>query len=582
MRGPHNLWRLIITGATFERSGAMKVALEAMDVPPRLRLVARVLGWPFAWLGLKGDPALPPVTRALTALGPAYIKFGQVLSTRPDVVGIELAEQLTVLQDRLPPFSVAEAKASVAAALGQPVDAMFTEFSEPVAAASIAQVHSARRIDTGAKVAVKVLRPGIERAFQKDLDAFHFAARLIELVSPSSRRLRPSDVIAHFESVVLGELDLRMEASAALEFCANTANDAGFAAPRPHWDLSARRVMTLDWVDGIALGDIEALQAAGHDLVRLSERVLQLFLSHALRDGYFHADMHQGNLKVAANGDIVAYDFGIMGQIDEYTRRVYAEILMGFIRKDYRRVAEVHFEAADLRHGRKPHLNGPPAGLSVRGDGTVRHADPHRTHPVAAHDGGGRGGFALAQPGAEHVGSGKARGRHLHPPEPWAAFDGARSRAHRKGAGTVRAKTARDRGEPASTAGGSATGTAGAAAPARSGCIPCRGCAGGGGGAAGRAFLGCVSRRAQGRYRIGAHRSAACQNQCGATHAAACLGDGAVGFNHFVTEQGAVGIVAFKVEAVFPRHECGAGAGGAGPGDRVGRNRHVAALSLLA
>ncbi|WP_372838799.1 2-polyprenylphenol 6-hydroxylase [Phaeovulum sp.] len=345
MRGPHNLWRLIITGATFERTGAMKLALEALEVPPRLRLLARVLGWPFAWLGLKGDPALPPITRALTALGPAYIKFGQVLSTRPDVVGVELAEQLMVLQDRLPPFSVAEAKASIASELGRPVDAIFSEFSEPVAAASIAQVHAARRVDTGVKVAVKILRPGIERAFQKDLDAFHFAARMIEFISPSSRRLRPSDVVAHFESVVLGELDLRMEAAAALEFCANTAEDLGFAAPRPHWDLSARRVMTLDWVDGIAMGDIEGLRAAGHDLAELSGRVLQLFLSHALRDGYFHADMHQGNLKVAANGDIIAYDFGIMGQIDEYSRRVYAEILMGFIRKDYRRVAEVHFEA---------------------------------------------------------------------------------------------------------------------------------------------------------------------------------------------------------------------------------------------
>lgn len=345
MRGPHNIWRLIRTGATFERSGAMKVALEALDVPPRLRFVARVLGWPFKWLGLRGDPALPPVTRALTALGPAYIKFGQMLSTRPDVVGAELANQLRVLQDKLPPFSGELAKASVAAELGQPVEALFSEFSEAVAAASIAQVHAARRIDTGEKVAVKVLRPGIEAAFRMDLDAFHFAAGLIELLSPSSRRLRPSDVVAHFESVVLGELDLRMEASAALEFAANTAGDKGFAVPHPHWNLSARRVMTLDWVEGIALGDVEELRAAGHDLVALSERVLQLFLSHALRDGYFHADMHQGNLKVAANGDVIAYDFGIMGQIDEYTRRVYAEILMGFIHKDYRRVAEVHFEA---------------------------------------------------------------------------------------------------------------------------------------------------------------------------------------------------------------------------------------------
>ncbi|WP_415182171.1 2-polyprenylphenol 6-hydroxylase [Phaeovulum sp.] len=345
MRGPHNIWRLIRTGATFERTGAMKVALEAMEVPPRLRLVARVMGWPFKWLGIKGDPALPPVTRALTALGPAYIKFGQVMSTRPDVVGEELANQLRVLQDKLPPFPVEIAKASIEAELGLSVDTLFFEFSEPVAAASIAQVHSARRADTGEKVAVKILRPGIERAFRKDLDAFHFAAALIEFLSPASRRLRPSDVVAHFEGVVLGELDLRLEASSASEFAANTERDKGFSVPAPHWDLSAKRVMTLGWAEGVPLGEVAAIRAAGHDPDALGERVLQLFLSHALRDGYFHGDMHHGNLKVAPNGDIIAYDFGIMGQIDEYTRRVYAEILMGFIHRNYRRIAEVHFEA---------------------------------------------------------------------------------------------------------------------------------------------------------------------------------------------------------------------------------------------
>ncbi len=345
MRGPHNIWRLIRTGATFERTGAMKVALEAMEAPPRLRLLARVLGWPFKWLGYRGDPALPPVTRALTALGPAYIKFGQMLSTRPDVVGQELADQLRVLQDKLPPFPTETAKATVASELGIPVDALFSEFSEPVAAASIAQVHRARVADTGTDVAVKVLRPGIERAFRRDVDAFHFAAGLIEALLPGTRRLRPTDVIHHFEGVVMGELDLRLESSAASEFRANTQKDEGFQVPEPLWNLSSRRMMTLGWAEGIPLGDVDAIRAAGHDCVALSERVLQLFLSHALRDGYFHADMHQGNMKVAANGDIIAYDFGIMGQIDEYTRRVYAEILIGFIRRDYRRVAEVHFEA---------------------------------------------------------------------------------------------------------------------------------------------------------------------------------------------------------------------------------------------
>lgn len=345
MRGPHNLWRLIRTGATFERTGAMREVLAAMNVPPRLRFVARVMGWPFAWLGLKGDPALPPVTRALTALGPAYIKFGQILSTRPDIVGIDLANQLRYLQDQLPPFPVAQARAMIEAELEQPVDTLFSEFSEPVAAASIAQVHRARVAETGEDVAVKVLRPGILRAFRRDLDAFYLAAGMIERLVPFARRLRPADVIAHFEGVVMGELDLRLETAAAAEFAANTEGDAGFRVPRPVWHLSGRQVMTLGWAEGVPLGDNDAIDALGVDRRELGERVLQLFLNHALRDGYFHADMHQGNLKVAPNGDLIAYDFGIMGQIDEYTRRVYAEILFGFIRKDYRRVAEVHFEA---------------------------------------------------------------------------------------------------------------------------------------------------------------------------------------------------------------------------------------------
>lgn len=345
MRGPHNIWRLVRTGATFERTGAMGVVLEALNAPPLLRLAARVLGWPFRWLGLRGDPALPPATRALTALGPAYIKFGQILSTRPDVVGEEVALQLQVLQDKLPPFPLAVARRMVEDELGQPVDTLFAEFSPPIAAASIAQVHRARIADTGEVVAVKVLRPDILRAFRKDIDAFYLMASTIELLAPFTKRLRPTDVIAHFESVVMGELDLRLEAAAAAEFAANTAGDPGFQVPKAHWQLSGRNMMTLGWAEGLPLSDLAAIDAAGHDRRALGERVLELFLRHALRDGYFHGDMHQGNLKVAANGDIVALDFGIMGRIDRYTRRVYAEILFGFIRKDYRRVAEVHFEA---------------------------------------------------------------------------------------------------------------------------------------------------------------------------------------------------------------------------------------------
>lgn len=345
MRGPHNIWRLIRTGATFERTGAMSEALAAFDAPPALRVAARVLGWPFQWLGLEGDPSQPPLVRALTALGPAYIKFGQLLSTRPDVVGPELAEQLKVLQDKLPPFPIAEARAAIEAEFGRPLDSLFSEFDAPVAAASLAQVHRARLVDGGQIVAVKVLRPGIERAFLRDVDAFHLAATMIEVLAPFARRLRPRAVITHFEGVVQGELDLRMEAAAAAEFAANTVDDEGFRVPSVIWNASGRRVLTLEWVEGIPLGDVSALRATGVDLTVLSERILQTFLTHALRDGFFHGDMHQGNLKLGPDGAIVALDFGIMGRIDVYTRRVYAEILIGFLHRDYRRVAEVHFEA---------------------------------------------------------------------------------------------------------------------------------------------------------------------------------------------------------------------------------------------
>ena len=189
------------------------------------------------------------------------------------------------------------------------------------------------------------MRPNIAKAFKRDIDAFFFAARVIEILSPASRRLRPTDVINHFNNVVKGELDLLQETAAGSEFEATTSNDQKFQVPHIHWHLSSQSVMTLDWAEGIALGNVVELDNAGHDLNDLAKRIIETFLRHALRDGYFHADMHQGNLKVANNGDLIALDFGIMGRIDEYTRRVYAEIIMGFINRDYKRIAEVHFEA---------------------------------------------------------------------------------------------------------------------------------------------------------------------------------------------------------------------------------------------
>lgn len=340
-----NLWRLARTGTTFQRTGALDQAMVAMSAPRSLRIAGKVLLWPVQWLGLKGDPNLPPVVRAITALGPSYIKFGQILSTRPDVTGQELSMQLRILQDDLPPFSMAEARKQIEYDLGQTIEEVFTDFSEPIAAASIAQVHKAKMRDTGQDVAVKVRRPGIEKAFRKDIDAFYFVASFIEFFAPKARRLKPRDVVTHFDQTVQGEIDFRLESAAAAEFGANTAKDEGFRVPAVFWGASGSRVMTTEWISGTNFGDIEELRARGINMTEMAERVNQVFLSHALRDGLFHGDMHHGNLKVDEAGNLVALDFGIMGRIDAYTRRVYAEILFGFLSKNYKRVAEVHFEA---------------------------------------------------------------------------------------------------------------------------------------------------------------------------------------------------------------------------------------------
>ena len=350
MRGPHNIWRLVQTGATFERSGAMSVAMDALETPRSIRIPIRFLIWPIQFMGLKGEKKYPPVLRALIALGPAYIKFGQLLSTRPDVVGTGLADELRILQDALPPFNQKDSIKAIENDLNINIDEVFLDFEKPVAAASLAQVHKAIVKSTKQSVAVKVLRPGIERAFLRDIDAFYFIARFIELLSPASRRLKPLKVIKYFEGIVRAEIDLRMESAAAAEFHSNTKNDKNFKVPKVVWDLSSKRVMTTEWVDGIPIGDLDLLKSKNINLKKLSELIIQSFLNNALRDGFFHADMHQGNLRCGIDGELIVMDFGIMGRIDLYTRRVYAQILNGFINKKYRKVAEVHFEAGYISY----------------------------------------------------------------------------------------------------------------------------------------------------------------------------------------------------------------------------------------
>ena len=345
MRGPHNIWRVIRVGSTFERTGAMKFLLERLSIPVPLRIIARIIGLPFKPLGYRGDIQQPSLLRALNALGPAYIKFGQLLSTRPDIVGEKIANELMVLQDSLPPFSKETASEIIENELGIKISEIFTSVSEPMAAASLAQVHKAELKSNGKEVAIKVLRPGIEKAFLKDIDAFFFIARALEIFAPSIRRLKPLKVINHFRGIVLEELDLRMELAAAAEFKSNTEDDKEFLVPSVLWDLSTKKVMTTEWVNGIPLSKRKELLKANTNLETLAKRIVQKFLLHALQHGFFHADMHQGNLMRGPGDSIISMDFGIMGRIDPYTRRVYAEILMGFLKKDYLRVAEVHFEA---------------------------------------------------------------------------------------------------------------------------------------------------------------------------------------------------------------------------------------------
>ena len=281
---------------------------------------------------------------ALNRLGPSYVKFGQFLATRPDVVGIRVARDLESLQDRLPPFPLEQAKTLIEEALGKPVSELFKELSEPVAAASIAQVHQATLHD-GTKLAIKVLRPGIRHRFARDLEAMAFAAAQAESQSPEARRLRFSEVVMTLKRSVIMEMDLRLEAAALSEMSENTKDDPHFRVPTVNWDLTARDVLAMEWIDGTPLNDIEEIDRKGHDRIHLGQTVIQSFLRHALRDGFFHADMHPGNLFVDERGDLCAVDFGIMGRMGDKERRFLAEILLGFITRDYKRVAEVHFEA---------------------------------------------------------------------------------------------------------------------------------------------------------------------------------------------------------------------------------------------
>jgi len=344
LTAPLHLARLARVGFVLAHEGAFGLVDQAA-IPPPLRLGVRL-----ARLVERrgGDPGAG-LAQAMTRLGPSYVKFGQFLATRPDIVGVKVARGLEALQDRMPPFARAQAAVMIEAALDKPLEAVFADFGEPVAAASIAQVHRARLPADAARrdqdAAVKVLRPGVEARFKRDLADMRFGARLIERVAPAMRRLRPSAVVETLARSVAIEMDLRLEAAALSEMAENAKEDVDFRIPSVDWERTAKEVLTLEWIDGVPLSHLDEIEAAGHDRQTLARIVIQSFLRHALRDGFFHADMHQGNLFVDAQGRLVAVDFGIMGRLGGKERRFLAEILYGFITRDYWRVAEVHFEA---------------------------------------------------------------------------------------------------------------------------------------------------------------------------------------------------------------------------------------------
>ena len=338
---PAHLARLGRAGFVLAREGVLALIDTArLPWPARAAIgLARLIERPASRV------AANRLAVALTRLGPSYVKLGQFLATRPDVVGVALARDLETLQDKMAPFPQAEAERAVAAALAKPLRDAFASFDRPVAAASIAQVHRAELAPDRRAVAVKVLRPGIERRFKVDLDAFTFAARQAEKLSAEARRLRLIEVVDTLRRSVGIEMDLRLEAAALSEMAENTKNDPDFRVPAVDWDRTAREVLTLEWIEATPLSDRARLEATGHDLKELARAVIQTFLRHALRDGFFHADMHPGNLFVDDAGELVAVDFGIMGRLGPKERRFLAEILLGFITRNYQRTAEVHFEA---------------------------------------------------------------------------------------------------------------------------------------------------------------------------------------------------------------------------------------------
>jgi ubiquinone biosynthesis protein len=368
-------FRLARVGWVLVREGVV-AALPSEGLPPLVGMAKAAVA-PLARSRVKSVERSDRLARAVARLGPSYVKIGQFLATRPDVVGAEFAEDLAGLQDRMAFFPTEASKTTIRESLGRSVEELYSHFGEPIAAASIAQVHPAEVMTANGprKVAVKVIRPGVRKRFAADLEAMYLVSHLQERFLPHTRRLRPVEVTKTLEQTTKVEMDLRLEAAALSEIAENTRQDPGFRVPEVDWERTGRDVVTMEWIDGVKMSDVEGLLAAGHDLNALADTLIQSFLRHTLRDGFFHADMHPGNLFVDASGMIVAVDMGIAGRLGKKERRFLAEILFGFITRDYMRVAEVHFEAGYV----PSHHNVASFAQAIRAIGEPIHGQPAET-----------------------------------------------------------------------------------------------------------------------------------------------------------------------------------------------------------
>jgi len=336
-------------GRKVAKSDILNIVSKFKKPPLFLKLLFKILSFSFSTkkqIDFNKDEG-ERLSHSLESMGTTFIKLGQFLATRPDIIGEELSKKLENLQDKLPPFSLIQAKEIIKNDLGDDTYNTIINLSNPVAAASIAQVHKAQINDNGIikDVAIKILRPEIKKIFNEEIDAMMLFAFLIESFIKKTKRLKLVEVVFLLKEITNLEMDLRFEAAAANEYAENTKNDVGFSVPQIYWNFTSENVMTLDWVEGISIRETEELKKRNFNTERIAEDIIQNFLRHAVRDGFFHADMHQGNIFIDNNGHIVPIDFGIMGRLDKMSKRFLAEILFGFIQRDYRKVAEVHLIA---------------------------------------------------------------------------------------------------------------------------------------------------------------------------------------------------------------------------------------------